>query len=61
MTESRLKLASYLFSDEYFFLLERAVLSRYGTSTSNKDKHLHAINLIRDFKADPDNNVRFHK
>jgi len=51
MSESREKLAEYLFSDEYLFLLERAVLSRYGTSSNNKDKHAHAIFLINDFKA----------
>ena len=61
MNESRLKLAAYLLSDEYVFLLEKAVLSRYATSTNNKDKHEVAIHLIRDFKADPDNNVRYRK
>ncbi len=61
MSESREKLAQYIFSSEYVTLLERAILSRYSTSTNNKEKHEVAIRLIRNFKADPDNQIRYIK
>ena len=61
MTESRERLAQYILSSEYVTLLERAILSRYSTSTNNKEKHEAVINLIRDFKADPDNQIRYIK
>ena len=52
MSESREKLATYLFSDEYLHLLERAVLARLATTTKNHDKHAGAIELIRELKVD---------
>jgi len=61
MNESREKLAQYLFTSEYITLLERAISSRYATSTNNKEKHEVAIHLIRDFKADPENQIRYIK
>ena len=45
-------LVDYILSDEYLRLLERAVLSRYSTSTNNKAKHEKAINLIKLYKQD---------
>jgi len=61
MTESKEKLVAYLLSNEYVTLLERAVLSRIGTTTNNYDKHEKAVHLIRDFKSDPNNDVRYVK
>ena len=46
------KLVDFLLSDEYITLLERAVASRYCTSTNNKAKHQKAMNLIRAYKLD---------
>lgn len=46
------KLVNFLLSDEYLTLLERAVASRYWTSTNNKAKHEKAMNLIRLYKQD---------
>ena len=45
-------LVDYILSDEYLHLLERALLSRYSTSTTNKAKHEKAINLIKLYKQD---------
>lgn len=51
LTSNKEKLAEYLLSDEYFNLLERAILSRIRTTSRNFDKHAHAIGLIEDIKA----------
>ena len=61
MSESREELVQYLLTSEYITLLERAILSRYSTSTNNKEKHAAAIALIRNFKDDPENQTRFIK
>ena len=61
MTESKNKLVQYLLTSEYIILLERAILSRYSTSSNNKEKHDIAIELIRDFKADPENQITYIK
>jgi hypothetical protein len=61
MTESKNKLVKYLLTSEYITLLERTILSRYSTSSNNKEKHAIAIELIRDFKADPENQIRYIK
>ena len=45
-------LSSYLISDEYFKLLERAILSRIKTTSNNFDKHAHAIGLIDKVKLE---------
>lgn len=45
-TKEKEELVEYLLSDEYFPLLDRAILSRYGTSRRNKEKHEKAIGLM---------------
>ena len=44
------KLVDFILSEEYLILLERAIASRYGTSTNNKAKHEKALNLIIMYK-----------
>jgi len=50
--ELKSELSEYLLSDDYINLLERAILSRYGTSSNNKVKHHRVINMIEKFKLD---------
>ena len=46
------KLVDFILSEEYLMLLERAIASRYRTSTNNKAKHEKAMDLIVKYKQD---------
>lgn len=43
-------LIEYLLSDEYIYLLERAILARLGTTTYNVVQHTKAYELLIKFK-----------
>lgn len=52
LNNNKIELCDYLLSDEYFVLLERAILSRIKTTSNNFDKHAHAICLIDKVKLE---------
>jgi hypothetical protein len=44
------ELVEYLLSEDYLWLLERAILARYGTTTNHKEAHARAFELLEAYK-----------
>jgi len=44
------ELVEYLLSEDYLWLLERAILARLGTTTNNFEAHSKAYQLLEAYK-----------
>jgi hypothetical protein len=52
LTKAEKELVASILSTDYFILLERAVASRFGTSSCNKEAHAKVLFLIDKVKKE---------